>query len=373
MPRIQVKSLIMAAAAVTAMLLALGAAGGTALAQTPTTQTPTVTPTVATPTNTPVPTSSPTPTVTPATTAAANIQISPSTATNDVRNTHVLTGHVNVEPVGAVAFQNAPDGTTITFAITSGFGSLSASSCVTSGGTGSCSVNLTSGGVAGTTTVSATSTLTVSNTSLTVTTDSTGSNSGPASKLWVDANIQISPTSATNDISQTEVYTGHVNVNPGTGTVNEPDGTTITFAIASGPGTLSPTSCVTSGGTGSCSVNLTSGGAAGTTVINASTSVVVGGITLTRTTDGVSGDSGSATKTWTVGATPSPTTVAPTPTPVRATPTGAQAGASALPRAGQGAPRGGSALPWLFLSLGAAAVLLVSGGLLARRRFAARR
>lgn len=346
-----------------AVALALGVAGG-ALAQTPT-ETPTPTATVATPTSTP------TPTVTPTAGPDANIQISPLTATNDVRNNHVLTGHVNIEPAGAAGFQNAPDGTTITFAIASGFGSLNATSCLTSAGTGSCSVILTSAGVAGTTTVSASTTVVVSNQTLTRTTDGTGSNSADATKQWVDASIQISPTSATNDISQPEVFTGQVNVNPGTGFVVAPDGTVITFAIASGPGTLSATSCTTSGGTGACAVTLTSGGVAGATVLNASTGVVVGGITLTRTTDGLGNDSGSATKTWTTGVTPSPTTLAPV-TPIVATPSATAAAARALPSAGStgGGPSGTS--PWLWLAVGAAGALLLTGGLLARR-FSARR
>src|SRR5262249_23465992 len=68
-----------------------------------------------------------------------------------------------------------------------------------------------------------------------------------------------------------------------------------TFSIQSGPGTLSPTSCTTTSGTGSCTVTLTSN-TAGTTVINASTTVTVGGVVLTRTTDGMNGNSGPATK-----------------------------------------------------------------------------
>src|SRR5260370_591594 len=39
---------------------------------------------------------------------------------------------------------------------------------------------------------------------------------------FVDANIQISPTNASNAVGTAHVLTGHVNVNDGTGFVNAP-------------------------------------------------------------------------------------------------------------------------------------------------------
>src|SRR5207245_1252832 len=49
--------------------------------------------------------------------------------------------------------------------------------------------------------------------------------------------------------------------------------------------------------TGSCSVHLTSS-TTGTTVVNASTTVLVSGVSLFRMTDGVGADSGTASKSW---------------------------------------------------------------------------
>ena len=226
----------------------------------------------------------------------ANIQISPLTDSNALGDTHVLTGHVNVNP--GTGFVNAPDGTTITFAIVSGPGTLGPpASCVTAGGTGSCSVNLVSN-TPGVTVVSASTTVTVGGVVINRTTNGTGGNSGNASKNWVDANIQISPLTDSNALGDTHILTGHVNVNPGTGFVNAPAGTTITFAIVSGPGTIGPpTSCQTIGTTGSCTVNLVSN-ATGVTTVSASTSVTVGGVVLNRTTNGTGGNSGNATKNW---------------------------------------------------------------------------
>jgi uncharacterized repeat protein (TIGR01451 family) len=112
----------------------------------------------------------------------------------------------------------------------------------------------------------------------------------------VDANIEITPANATNPISTNHVLTAHVNVNSGTGFANAPDGTQISFTIDSGPGSLTTANpCTTSGGTGSCSITLTSA-TPGTTIVSAHTTVVVGGVSLTRNTDGSSANSGAASK-----------------------------------------------------------------------------
>jgi uncharacterized repeat protein (TIGR01451 family) len=117
--------------------------------------------------------------------------------------------------------------------------------------------------------------------------------------LAVDANIQITPATAVNPPNTTHTLTGHVNVNSGGGFVNAPNGTTINFTIVSGPGGfVGPSSCTTAGGTGSCTAVITST-AVGTTVVRASTDVLVGGVSLHRqTADGKAGDSADASKLW---------------------------------------------------------------------------
>jgi hypothetical protein len=227
----------------------------------------------------------------------AFITLSPLAGENRVGSPHVLTGHVEV--TGSTGFVNAPDGTVIGFGIASGPGSLSATSCTTIGGTGSCSVTLTSN-VVGVTTVSASTTVTVAGAQLSRTTDGVAPNSGNATKTWsqnVDASITLSPLAGVNRVGSPHILAGHVEVNQGTGFVSAPDGTSISFAIVSGPGSLSPASCATTGGTGSCSVTLTSN-VIGVTMVSASTAITVGGIQLVRTTDGVAPNSGNATKTW---------------------------------------------------------------------------
>lgn len=114
----------------------------------------------------------------------------------------------------------------------------------------------------------------------------------------VDANIQITPATATNTVNTTHTLTGHVNVNDGTGLVNAPAGMQISFNIVSGPGGFtSPNPCTTVGTTGDCTIDLTSA-VAGTTTINASVTLSVSGLTLNRQTTGTGGNSAQATKTW---------------------------------------------------------------------------
>ncbi len=184
----------------------------------------------------------------------ANIQISPPNATNEVGSPHVLTGHVNVND--GTGFVNAPAGTTINFTKLSGPGNLSAASCLTVLATGSCSVTLTSS-TAGQTVVKAATDVTVAGLVLhRETGDGLAGDSANANKTFVDANIQISPPNATNEVGSPHVLTAHVNVNDGTGFVNAPAGTTINFTKLSGPGNLSAASCLTVLATGSCSVHV---------------------------------------------------------------------------------------------------------------------
>ncbi len=228
----------------------------------------------------------------------ANIQINPPNATNEVGSPHVLTGHVNVNAGTGGGYVNAPAGTTINFTKVSGPGNLSAASCLTILATGSCTVTLTSS-TAGQTVVKAATDVTVGGPVLhRETGDGLAGDSANANKTFVDANIQINPPNATNEVGSPHVMTAHVNVNAGTGFVNAPAGTTINFTKVSGPGNLSVASCLTVAATGSCTVTLTST-TAGNTVVNASTDVTVGGLVLHRATgDGLAGDSANANKTF---------------------------------------------------------------------------
>ena len=225
----------------------------------------------------------------------ANIQIAPATATNPVGTNHTLTITVNTSG-GTIA----AGGGTATASIASGPGSfVGANTCTYTGGSASasCTVVITSATV-GTTKVSATSSIPLAGAgSLSRTTDGTGSNSSPAEKTWVDANIQIAPATATNAAGTNHTLTITVNTSGGTIAAG---GGTATATISSGPGSfVGGNTCTYPGGgaSASCTVVITSA-TAGTTEIKASTTVSVGGASLTRDTDGSGANSGPATKLW---------------------------------------------------------------------------
>src|SRR5262249_6981542 len=156
---------------------------------------------------------------------------------------------------------------------------------------GSCTVVINSP-TAGTTTVHASTDVGVAGVTLHRETNGAGANSGDAQKVWVNpqANIQISPLQATNPVGTNHTLTGHVNVAPdGVNFVNAPDGTVINFSLTNAGGAtatfVGPSSCTTAGGTGSCTVVITSP-TAGTTTIHASSDVTVGGVVLHVETNG---------------------------------------------------------------------------------------
>jgi uncharacterized repeat protein (TIGR01451 family) len=240
----------------------------------------------------------------------AKISIAAS-ATNEVGDPHTFTVTLQKDIGDGNGF-GAAAGEHVNFTLTDSNGAVSvldaaASTCDDAGANtdagGQCTIVFTSNS-AGQVTGHASSTLSVAGSAnFTVATDGVAPNSGDAVKTFVDANIQISPQSATNPLSTNHTLTGHVNVNTGSGGFqNAPNGTTITFSLVNAGGAtasfVGPSSCTTAGGTGSCDVVISSS-TAGTTTIKASTDVTVGGVTLHRESgDGKLGDSADATKNW---------------------------------------------------------------------------
>src|SRR5262249_52622052 len=107
-------------------------------------------------------------------------------------------------------------------------------SCTTAGANtdanGQCTIAFTSPS-GGKVTGHATATLTINGTAVTVATDGTNGNSIDAAKTFVDANVQISPLTATNPVGTNHTLIGHVNANAGSGAfANAPDGTVISFS-----------------------------------------------------------------------------------------------------------------------------------------------
>src|SRR5439155_1344843 len=113
-------------------------------------------------------------------------------------------------------------------------------SCTTAGPNtdvlGQCTITTTSN-TAGKVEAHASSTLTIVGLPVTVATDGVPPNSANAVATFVDANIQISPQTATNPLSTDHKLTGHVEVNDGSGAfAKAASGTTITSSLTNSGG-----------------------------------------------------------------------------------------------------------------------------------------
>jgi hypothetical protein len=111
-----------------------------------------------------------------------------------------------------------------------------------------------------------------------------------------DARIEIE-ADGVNEVGDDHTLSASLMIDAGNGAgfVSAPDGTAIDFNLENGPGTLRATSCTTAGGTGSCSVDLTSA-TPGATTVSASSSVTVAGTALMPTTGAAGG--GNAVVAW---------------------------------------------------------------------------
>ena len=202
----------------------------------------------------------------------AMLSLTPGEAANQVGATHTITAFLQIDSGDGNGFVAAPDGEEIDFAIDSGPGVLVPDSCLTTGGTGTCSVDLTSA-VTGLTTVSASwsNTLVFPEGSVLV-----SANADPVVKRWVDARLTLTPPDDANQVGDDHVLTATLEFDygDGNGFVSAPAGETITWEIVSGPGQLSSLTCVTDA-SGECSVTLHSD-TTGTTSIGASWTGAIG-------------------------------------------------------------------------------------------------
>src|SRR5262249_38305307 len=179
----------------------------------------------------------------------ADIQITPATATNAVGTNHTLTITVHGLNGGIVGSGTA------SASITSGPATFVVGpTCNYNGGgtgTASCTVVIRST-TTGTSVVHAASDIPVSGQTIHRETDGTGSNSNDANKVWVDANIQITPATETNEVGSNHSLTIPVNRVYGTLRCSA-----AAASIGSGPATfvVGPTCNYTGGGlTASCTV-----------------------------------------------------------------------------------------------------------------------
>ena len=118
---------------------------------------------------------------------------------------------------------------------------------------GQCTITFTSP-TAGKVTGHATSTLSVVGSApFTVADRRHRPNSADAVKTFVDANIQITPPTATNRVGQTHTFTAHVNVNNGSGAASRTRPTARRSASRTTPARArfsTPNPCTVTGGTG---------------------------------------------------------------------------------------------------------------------------
>src|SRR3954454_1142987 len=228
----------------------------------------------------------------------ARISIAPS-ATNEVGHAHTFTVTLQKD-VGAGFVAAAGETVTVTCTASNGATPTPAGPFTgTTNASGQFQVTVNSP-LPGKDTCHAASTLTIDGATITVETNGQNGNSGDAVKTWVDANIQLTPATATNPVGTNHTLHCHINVNYGSGGpfVNAPAGTVCTVAILSGPGTPATQNCSTVGTTGSCDAVITSA-TPGTSTLQATTTVAVGGVSLTRTTgDANVGDGPDATRLW---------------------------------------------------------------------------
>src|SRR6185369_12035484 len=234
----------------------------------------------------------------------AQIDLSPLTATNAVNSPHTITATVQQDDTfaagapgdGATGFGPAPNGTLVTFSLlnnTAGAAFVGGvNTCTTTGGTGQCSVQIntsTAGGVD----IHATTTFNVLTVSLTRATGTGGLNSADAHKTYVNAQIDVSPLTATNAVNSPHTITATVQQDDGipaagggdgvTGFAPAPNGTLVTFSLLNNTAGAAfvggVNTCTTAGGTGTCTVQINTSTPGGVD-IHATTTFSVGGVSL---------------------------------------------------------------------------------------------
>jgi len=224
----------------------------------------------------------------------AKISITPATFTNEVDDPHDFIVKVEADNGDGTGLQPVNGAIANAIATPAPDGGLNVADCNDgTNASGECTVTINSS-IAGVFTIIARSTISVGGVEFKLQTNGVGGNSGPAEKTYVDGSIYISPPSATNKVGEPHTITADVTKDDGSGTSNAV-GVTVNFSITSGAATFYPTSaddhCVTDG-TGHCSIQIVSN-TTGSNTINASVTFNVGGVSITRATNGNSGPLGS--------------------------------------------------------------------------------
>jgi uncharacterized repeat protein (TIGR01451 family) len=234
----------------------------------------------------------------------ANLSITPATAINAVNTNHTLTITVAGVPGGIDQGTYTATASLLAGSVGSFVGGVN--TCTYTNTTPSCKVVITSPAT-GTSTVHAKSTFSVGGQSVTRDTNTAintaAGGSGDAGKTWVDARISIAPLAPSNEVGKPHTFTVTVQQDTGTGNFTALSGATVTATLTDSNGAAHAAAagtCITgkTDANGQCTIIVNSS-AAGKVTVNATTTVVVSGQTITRSTgDGKSGDTADAVKTY---------------------------------------------------------------------------
>src|SRR5439155_1728628 len=159
----------------------------------------------------------------------ASVTITPN-GVNEVGDQHVFTIEVTALPGTATPVSFGAIVPSVSPAPTSQ--STTCSSPSVNGNTATCTLTINSSSV-GTFTANATASVTMGG--VTVSRSTSGNSgpggSGPATKRYVDARIDLTPPTAVNGITEAHTITAHVQQDSGSGLGAAPDGTLVTFSL----------------------------------------------------------------------------------------------------------------------------------------------
>ena len=247
----------------------------------------------------------------------ARISVTPLVATNESGTNHTITAKVEADTGSGFVLV---EGAVVQFSLPVNnagavfTGTPPVSSCTTTAA-GTCSIQITSSGT-GTVDIRAATTINVGGLNVSRSTTSTGTKTD-ANKRFVNAQIDLSPLTATNSITENHVITATVQQDDGlpantgggdavSGYGPPPTGTLVTFTFSQN--TIGATfvggvsTCLTTSA-GTCTVTITSS-TAGTVKVHATTTFEIGPAVVeevTRSTDGLGLNSADAEKVFVAG------------------------------------------------------------------------
>lgn len=230
----------------------------------------------------------------------ASITITPGQAVNEVGTPHTFTITVRAFPDGTGTPTFGPISPTVSPAPDSQNSTCDSPTISGDGNTATCTVTITDA-QAGTFTVNASASVTMGG--VTVTRSTSGNSgpggTGPAVKHFVDAAVTIGP-SGVNEVGLPHTFLITVSAFPaGTGTPSFTIGTDVSPAPTSQNSTCNSPTISDDGNTATCILSINSDSPT-TYTANASASVTMGGVTVSRSTAGNSGPGGTgpATKVY---------------------------------------------------------------------------